>query len=317
MSFDAGDTIAVPGALLAGGPSAILRHLVRHGERRRGDDEPRARSGVPRPFDFSSVGDEKKLHLPGFLPSPNPVPSHTLARGSAATPPPPRPCRSGSAWGRFSSPWASSRWRSDRKKSPSSPGDSAASPARLSVRPRATRDSSISLGAFPRSPRPRREPSLILSLPHSPTPGYVGLMSANADKLARNARVHDLHREMKASVSEPSSGSPSDSRRSRRGGGAEDPRLPWTTERYPTHIRVRVHLLPLLPLHCRPFPGRRVTAPARLAQATWRRAASIVAADVDDCAMRSSALLVGVPSSILRRLARSNPIARNRRHRWW
>jgi len=27
-------------------------------------------------------------------------------------------------------------------------------------------------------------------------------MSANADKLARNARVHDLHREMKASVSE-------------------------------------------------------------------------------------------------------------------
>ena len=27
-------------------------------------------------------------------------------------------------------------------------------------------------------------------------------MSANADKLARNAKVHDLHREMKTSVSE-------------------------------------------------------------------------------------------------------------------
>ena len=78
---------AVPTALLAVGLQPLLRHLVRHGERGRGgvDDEPRARSGVPRPFDFSSVnGDEKKLHLPDFLPSPNPVPSHTLARGSGS-----------------------------------------------------------------------------------------------------------------------------------------------------------------------------------------------------------------------------------------
>lgn len=36
----------------------------------------------------------------------------------------------------------------------------------------------------------------------NPLPGYVGLMSANADKLARNARVHELHLEMKTSVSD-------------------------------------------------------------------------------------------------------------------
>ena len=32
--------------------------------------------------------------------------------------------------------------------------------------------------------------------------GYVGLMSARMDALARDAKVHDLHAEMKASVSE-------------------------------------------------------------------------------------------------------------------
>ena len=51
----------------------------------------------------------------------------------------------------------------------------------------------------------RRPPALSLTRPPlvSDCPaGYVGLMSANADKLARTAKVHDLHREMKTSVSE-------------------------------------------------------------------------------------------------------------------
>ena len=51
----------------------------------------------------------------------------------------------------------------------------------------------------------RRPPALSLTrpplAPDCPA-GYVGLMSANADKLARTAKVHDLHREMKTSVSE-------------------------------------------------------------------------------------------------------------------
>lgn len=49
-----------------------------------------------------------------------------------------------------------------------------------------------------RLPAPSPDPRPLLDC----SAGYVGLMSANADKLARNAKVHDLHREMKTSVSE-------------------------------------------------------------------------------------------------------------------
>ena len=49
-----------------------------------------------------------------------------------------------------------------------------------------------------RLPAPSPDPRPLLDY----SAGYVGLMSANADKLARNAKVHDLHREMKTSVSE-------------------------------------------------------------------------------------------------------------------